>query len=256
MFMGVSDASEFALHSQEAWGSTASTDANSIIGLDDDGVSPYLNDTYNLHTGQSHVAYLRFLYRMTFGPERLRGNPSPQWPIEAWQYSQSHPVLLPNVSDFEVHFAADANNDGEIDRDEDGLDGRPDDVTYDANDPIVWYGSYDTNGDPILPDNAPFDYQTNWTGGTTPAETYNPLDSAPGMPNADFALTWRHDDGEPFTAPGAVTNSKWPYLIRIRYRAHDSQGELTSTVYDRVAGEDVATSGKWFEVIFRVPRPQ
>ena len=276
LFMGVSDVSEFGLHSSEVWVDPAQP-GEAIIGLNGD--TNFTN--YPLSTNQTHTDYRDFVYEMTYGPERLRGNPSPPWPIEAWQYSQSHPVLLPNVSDFQVHFAADANNDGEIDRDDDanGLDGRPDDVTYNANDPIVWYGSYDTSGAIILPDAAPFNYTVGWSGGTTPAETYDPLqDARPGIinTNSDIALVWRHDDGRitsPFVA-GDPTNSKWPHLIRIRFRAHDSQGELTSTVYggrdgkdndddgsvdiDNDADEnaDFATSGKWFEVIFRVPRPQ
>lgn len=245
MYMGVSDASEFGLHSSEVWEDQAQP-GEAVIGLDAD---PNFTN-YPLHTGQSHSAYRDFVYAMTYGPERLRGNPQPQWPLESWQYSQSHPVLLPNVSDFQVHFAADANNDGEIDRDSDD-DGRPNDTTYDADDPIVWYGSYDTSGAIILPDGGTFDLQGELPDGTT----YSPYEAGPSLGgtnlsiNADHAFVWRHDDGDPAT-------SAWPYLIRIRYRAHDSEGELTSTVYDPVAGEDVAASGKWFEVIFRVPRPQ
>ena len=45
------------------------------------------------------------------------------------------------------------------------------------------------------------------------------------------------------------TNSTWPYLIRIRYRLHDSRGSLQSNLN----GNTVL--GKWFEQIIKVNRP-
>ncbi|MCX8018585.1 MAG: polysulfide reductase NrfD, partial [Rhodocyclaceae bacterium] len=48
------------------------------------------------------------------------------------------------------------------------------------------------------------------------------------------AFVWRHDDD------GKNFNSKWPYLIRIRYRLHDPDGRLAS-------GTGTPESGRWFE---------
>ena len=191
-----------------------------------------------------------------------------------------HPIFAGNISDFQVHFAADANNDGEIDRA--GPTGQPSDAAG-AGDPIVWYGSYDTGGSLILPDGTPgtsFDFNSNgWdssSGATTEVEDYNPFHVA-ALTNARWALTWRHDDGAAFAGDGVSANSKWPYLIRIRYRLHDPRGKVTSSVWGGRDGKDndgdglvdnndnspaagdedryFPMSGRWFEVIVPVNRP-
>ena len=171
---------------------------------------------------------------------RLRTNPLPaDTDFAAWQVAQMHPYFMPNVSDFIVEFAADTSFN---DADNDGFDDNPA-VDVDASGNIQWYGlprDWNGDGDTTGPgDTIP----PKFTGTVTTATSsypYGPIVTTTGMSsNADLAYTWRHDRPAP-----------WPYLIRIRYRLHDTDGRLRSS--DPLTGR--AVSGRWFEVIVPVNR--
>lgn len=213
-------------------------------------------------TGGGTVAYRTQLYNYLFLAERLWANPAPMfdpadpsgfYSYNAWQYAQMHPVLINNVSDFIVEFAADTDLDGAIDRHA-GFAGN------DANsvpfvippDGIVWYTSDLLANNPNVL--ASFDSTKPETfplplAGTYRNNVYDTGVAAPHNANATTAFVWRHDD-EQNALPGLGGNpdqtSYWPYLIRIRYRVHDSRGRIES---------GVGQHGVWFEHIIKVNRP-
>ena len=165
---------------------------------------------------------------------------------------------MSNVSDFIVEYAADADNDGEIDIDSNN-NGWPDNGTLGSPLQIAWYGNYDETlnqwiypGNPANPDagGAGFDFTSAaWT------DPYDPVDAPAGLDNAELAHVWRHDDDNvnPMGDPGA---SKWPLLLRIRYRMHDQRGDLMTSKYDTGGTNQYEPiAGKWFEVIIPVNRP-
>lgn len=233
LYMGTSDTTDWWLSSDETPlpPSTPGVRAPALIGHDRTLVTDPMNPEYRIYTGQrmefdpNEVSYRAEAYRMTFGAERLRGNPFLPIAPDPWQFAQNHPVFMSNVSDFIVEFAADA-----VDDDADGApDGGPDRDA--ATEEIIWYG---------------MTQEPTWAT----FYTHNPNDPNNGTtaeaisPNADSSYVWRHDYYE-----------NWPYLIRIRYRQHDLRGDLTTAKYDTTSGEDRAESGKWFEVVIKVNRP-
>lgn len=212
----------------------------------------------------------------TFAAERLRANPMPEsMDFASWRIAQTHPILAQNVSDFVVEFAADVNNDGQIDTDTldidingDGEpdigDGQPDTDPRPGN--IVWYGLDlipNGTGNPGYT-SASFNYTASYSN-------FNPIvDPAPTPfdTNADLAFIWEYNDDMPTTTPTAANNSAWPHLLRIRYRMHDEMGRMISTDDSRLADnidndldgdfdedDEGRISGRWFEHIVRVNRP-
>ncbi len=215
---------------------------------------------------------------LTHIDERLRVNPIPaSTDFEAEPIGQLHGIFAPNCSEFIVQFAADANNDGEIDRvnDQGTADPSDDDNTgTEANgDPIYWY-DFDALAqlgvDPWS--------GTEWTGSTVPSPVVDVTASAHGS----TAFIFRYEDDQAYTETtpgnGDVDNSKWPYMIRIRYRLHDAPGRLESNANFRRAdgfsndddngdgtvngpgdlfdeADEAIVSGRYFEQIIRVPRP-
>ncbi len=186
--------------------------------------------------------------------------------LAAWQVAQMHGLLASNVSDFIVDFAADINNDGLIDTLPDNGGGYYDDGTspdlFDRNyapipaGSIVWYTSPrfanyrgGTNGyDSTEPLTLSAD--TNWASGTPYSSVNGPYHNAAGVANANGgAFVFRHDDTQAWTT-GDPNSSKWPYMLRIRYRMHDKDSLLT-------AGQAAGTlaPGRWQEIILKVNRP-
>jgi prepilin-type N-terminal cleavage/methylation domain-containing protein len=175
-------------------------------------------------------------YGMTYVFERLRCNPTPDG-FESWKIAQMHPYFAPNVSDFIVEFAADADTDGEMDTDP---------TTND----IIWYSGLD---DPRV-DSDVLDGTENIFSGSTTAPIYH----QPLATNVDTAFIFRHDDDEALLADksnATTTASRWPYLIRIRYRLHDTRGRITTAVYNNDTADYEPSSGQWFEMILPVSRP-
>lgn len=188
------------------------------------------------------------LRNMTFVDNRLQVNPAPtDGDLDAWQIGQTHGIFAPNCSEFVVQFAGDLDNDGELDLDDNGT------PVNGTDDFIIWYDAFNGN----LP-------ATPWNGMDLASDTYIPGASATDPHLFVFRMG---DDGS--LTPADPGNSKWPMLIRIRYRLHDARGRITSN--DPAAlgdgidndgdgapdeeGED-QISGRWFEHIYRVPRPE
>jgi len=217
------------------------------------------------------TGYPTAAYAYTFGTKRLRANPTPDYdspdavaPSEysyaSWQIAQMHPILMENASDFVVEFAGDYDGLPGIDTDgtnpssplpDNDTNGIP--YTYSGGN-IKWYSHY--FNDPSVPGPPPggtydstrpavyppppggngFEDGLGGLGLYAQAPIYDTTAARP--PLSDAALVFRHDDD------GAGVNpSRWPYMIRIRYRLHDTNGRLRDS-----DGE----LGKWFEHVIKV----
>ncbi len=165
--------------------------------------------------------------------------------FQTWRLAQTHPYFVGGVSDFIVEFAADLDRDGILDtRDTKGTPTTADDtVSNDPDNPLWWYDGY----------NIPAAEQTALAPAATESGYYDdPAVSLGTNANlADHVFVFRIDDVENGTvATPASLTSDWPYLIRIRYRVHDSQGRVYSN--DPATGD--RTLGQWFEHIIPVTR--
>ncbi len=189
---------------------------------------------------------------------RIRVNPSPVFlpnspahSYRAWQVAQQHPMFLKNVSDFAVDFAGDYEDNPDINNATPKPDGRPD--VDDDTGQLKWYnhfynnpqnGSNFTNSGNYSSAFA-ITYQPATTGSqygftTSPNSQKDPIyDQDPQAPNgnalayADAAMVFRHDGGR-----------GWPYLLRIRYRLHDAQGNVT---------DHQGNPGRVFEHVIALP---
>lgn len=208
------------------------------------------------------------LYLQTaFTQERFRVNPKPSAAAtgyESWAVGQTHGILSPTCSELVVQFAADLNGNGRIDT-----------TAPNGNDQggeIIWYDGFGSNNP----------NQTNlqvagpnaWyraPGGTGPVKPQPKV--AGGLGIYDHAYVFRFDDDAAFNPDGDPQQeySDWPYMIRIRYRLHDTRGRLTSNNlaalndgYDNDGdgaadgadpqNDEDKIAGRWFEHIFRVRR--
>jgi prepilin-type N-terminal cleavage/methylation domain-containing protein len=193
-------------------------------------------------------------------PERLRVNTAPDaddTDFDSWAIAQGHAILAQSCSEIIIDFAADLDGDGEIDTDFGGQGA--------AGQPIWWY-----------------DALKDSRVGTTAAGQWRQQASLP-QPYVNLAnnarlnsraFVFRVDDDRAYndSAGGPQAHSYWPYLIRIRYRLHDTRGRLTSNdplalrdgldndgdgVTDAINGDtdEDRLSGRWFERIISVPRP-
>ena len=149
----------------------------------------------------------------------------------SWSIAQTHAILAQGCSEIIVDFAADLNGDGDFDRTTGGA--------------ILWYDALRQSA-------------FSWTN---PGSGIQPrtLDGT----NQKIFVFRADDDGEhnSVTDPG----SSWPYMIRIRYRLHDTRGRLTSNYNEVLVDndgdgttdeiDDDKISGRWFERIISVPRP-
>jgi len=215
---------------------SSTTPAGTVIDTIDMGTYPdnYLNHTY--------------------ASSRLRCNVAPDvGDFDSWRIAQTHPYLARNVSDFIVEFAADLVDDyntatglysyeGGV---PDGvIDNQPDRDSTSGN--IIWYSGFNIAGQSTQ---VPLSSSTAfWNPGYDPyygGASGNQIPTAPTdySVNADAAFVFQYDDNDTAT-------SKWPYLIRIRYRLHDDAGRMRST-----GDGNVPTSGRWFEHIIKVNRP-
>lgn len=238
VFMGITDVT-----SQEYGpAATAGTFANRLsIGIENTQNAWYLNTTYSA--------------------ERLRVNTNPdpdQTDYASWAIAQGHGILMPGCSEFIVEFAADLNANGRIDQQQTNGDpptGAQSD--NDANRPVYWYDAIRDGDDHPL-----FNHQ--WA---LPANGIQPFIDQ----NADTKIfIFRIGDDAPHTAAAgtAQANSSWPYMVRLRYRLHDTRGRLTSNNPQALrdgkdnngidgideSGED-KLSGVWFEHVIKIPRP-
>lgn len=205
---------------------------------------------------------------LTHIDQRLRVNPIPaSTNYESEPVGQLHGIFAPNCSEFIVQFAADANNDGEVDR----VDAGGGNTGTEANgDPIYWYDYESLSADPWA-------VVGDWGGTTVPS----PIVDVSASNHGTTAFIFRYEDDQAYTetAPGVgdIDNSKWPYLIRIRYRLHDAPGHIEgNATFRRTDGfsndddnndgvidgtdtfderDEEFVSGQYFEQIIRVPRP-
>ncbi len=174
--------------------------------------------------------------------------------------AQMHPYLIGGVSDFAIEFAHDYDNnlnpldgypsqgDGEIDRDPAGN--------------IRWYSHY-----PNVPNTANFNPDLPVTYLPPPPadnDAYVILRNAVPAPSAlgdppygTAAFIWPQRNGT-----GAFFE-EWPWLIRIRYRLHDTGGNFVgrqNVWQDKVTGSGSVERvrepepGQWFETIIPVNR--
>lgn len=214
IYMAISDYAYFSLN-EPTIGSHGS-----MVGPDATGT----NGSLRLAASLTENDYIdRAVQQYSFATQRLRCNPIPEATsttnYDAWQIAQMHPYLVEHCTDFIVEFAADVNNDGDID--------------LNADDSIRWY-----TGDA-------YDDNTATPPTYFPGGTYGPYEDVSSVAsvqdNATEVFVWRHD-----ADTNTTTATPWPYLIRIRYRLHDQRGAIRS-------GDD--QHGVWFEHIIRVNRP-
>lgn len=224
------------------------TDVSNPTALVTGGPESNLFQLNELLNGDSVPNYFARIARMAFVRKRLRACPMPlyeegsSWNLASWQIAQTHALFMQNVSDFAIEFAGDYEAPfGQMD--------------VDALDRIRWYGFWFNNPitnlkrDPNNP-SATIPYDPG-----EPDVYFPPLGDFDGAtpdnpfyvesePLTDGMFVWRHTDDEPSSV--GVQGSRWPYLIRMRYRMHDPNGRLT--------GRD-GNPGMWFETIIPVNRP-
>ncbi len=172
---------------------------------------------------------------------------------EAWRLAQMHMNQASNVSDFIVEFAGDYSPiDNKIDKDSDGN--------------IKWYTASSFANASGSDSSKPVTYDGSAVvTGTAPNTAYYEDQTSTPLPpsTADAVFIFRDDDDQPFSSGSSpAVNSKWPYLIRIRYRMHDVEGQVQSTVLDNNGTPSDATDdtwkpvvGQWFEHVIAVQRP-
>jgi len=191
-------------------------------------------------------------YRNTaypFANAKLHVNPGPTGTnFEPWAVAQTHAILNTNCSEVRIDFAADLDGNGQIDTAPRGQSANP-------SAPIYWYDAVGKGLNNL-----------QWLQQNSPT-IYQPL--AEDM--QDYKMfVFRVNDDAPYDAiaGGTQRHSYWPYLIRIRYRLHDTRGRLMSNDpsaqtdgVDNDGDGDVdeskedQISGRWVETIIRVPRP-
>lgn len=216
-----------------------------------------LTDTTALTAANHNTNYLAQQYPSN--ADRLHVNPKPNpgdTSYAPWSFAQTHAILAQSCSEIEITFAADLNGDGQIDTQFGGQS-----PTTGA--PIWWY-------DGITQPNLGVTPAGQWENQATIPQPY-----FSGSSNANKKVyIFRVDDGTAYnsTAGGTQAHSYWPYLIRIRYRLHDTRGRLTSNdpnslrdridndgdgITDLVNGDndEDKISGRWVENIIKVNRP-
>lgn len=161
-------------------------------------------------TGKSQMARLAASY--VFGSNRLHANPNPDIEngYQNWQIAQMHPIFVNHVSEMEVAFAGDyEDNDGRIDM-----------ITVETG--AEGSGSRSRSYETI-----------NW---------YDSENPPTGADLSDNEISVGNDYAGYAFVPG---NNNWPHMVRIRFRAHDTRGQI--------AGPDGLT-GQVYEVIIKVKR--
>ncbi len=230
LFNGLTDVA----HLRYQGGATEATAAPGVFIVGETGSGGINPGTLWLGDANYHTKALSYMFT---GTNRLWTNPFPKidpiasatW-VTAGQVAQMHPLLMDNISDFIVEFAADAVDDNDPDTmTTDGFDGEPD---RDLNGEIIWYG--------LAPNPA-----TNSQG---PPASWD-LRDIPGLvsPVASssnpVSYVFQH---------GGDNGKLWPYMIRIRYRVHDSRALLGGDPSPEPG--DTSNAGRWFEQIIKVRR--
>ena len=212
-YQGLSDICHFNYASTGTGGKivvgNSATDAGSPTPYLDANIPAAQNSQYQ----QNAIGYF------TFNPnDGMWVCPSPlvdaSHSLQPWQVAQMHGILAMNVSDFQIAFAMSSGGGSSPDRETNGN--------------IKWYvaSGFQNNNDSTNPLAGSYDSSQPTTYAAPTGYTY--------YDPSYQAFVWRHDD-----------TVHWPFLIRIRYRMHDSQGRVTS-------GQKV--QGMWFEHIIKVPR--
>jgi hypothetical protein len=216
--------------------------------IDPDETQDYLDRMYLGTNGDNRLQFL---------PDLQAGNPSD--PYAPSRVAQLHPHLAGNVSDFIVEFAADRDGNGRIDRGPDGEDNTGN---------IYWYDAFDGAG-----------VDANARDWTAPNPRYSPDDMSgtsftwAGGTTGAGAFVFQYNDVDNPSTPSTTETSVWPYMIRIRYRVHDDSGQVRSSyppfanngrdddgdgdvdLADGDTDEATSVAGRWFEHVFKVPRP-
>jgi prepilin-type N-terminal cleavage/methylation domain-containing protein len=199
--------------------------------------------------------------------------------IQAWQVAQQHALLMPNVSEFAIDFSADINNNDMLDyiderkvaefqknpesintltqatwRNEWLMDRTTNSVpANNANNPnakqdnlddryrlsrTVWY-SYFASREPLV-----FGSVVDPTSQTRAGAIFQGYGAFRDI-NRDNALRDRYPNASGIFVWHRNKPRQWPHMLRIRYRLHDSSGQLSDST-----GEP----GRTFEQIIRVRR--
>ncbi|MEM7682239.1 MAG: type II secretion system protein [Planctomycetota bacterium] len=88
-----------------------------------------------------------------------------------------------------------------------------------------------------------------------PPKVDNNVLTSSGFDAADAAFVWGHTGDEPGSDQFIEGDGKyWPYMIRIRYRLHDPDGEFGSIDPASDPDNPVTVNGTWYEIILPVPR--
>jgi len=230
-----------------------------------------LNDIIFAITAPGGLDYPYGLYQLGYGYERLWCNSQPAG-YDAYQMAQMHGYLLANVSDFRADFAGDYITNDPVTHLPDPTKGADNLIDYFGG-RVMWYSYYwNVPNDPALPPSlAPYAGTQRVAGGTilsydpsqpttypypqaalTPERFVEPgavatavnaiadvdpelVPGSGGMPCAEAAFVWCPQPGDGYL--------RWPHMIRLRYRLHDSSGRLSDAD---------GQPGKQFERIIRV----
>ncbi len=166
--------------------------------------SPLPGSNYTLYenmTAEEYIGVAReqlFMRNGTGQNYRLQVNPrpaidpnDPSFLYAAWQVAQMHPYLAGHISDFQVDFAGDFDDDDDL-------------IDRDGGNNIIWYGR----------DNALPDGSFAASDSTDPNDIGLPVYEDNPAAEADRVYVFRH---------GKSDQTNWPRLIRIRYRLHDAR---------------------------------
>lgn len=170
--------------------------------------------------------------------------------LETQDVAPAHTYFMGGVSDFIVEWAGDlvtgehyvstnaqinAGPDGELDRDPEGRIKWYTNAAYSNPDPDGILDASNVNSPVTYPIPLPALYTPNM-----PAALVNTF------ARADVAYVWQHANTPQFT--------RWPWLIRIRYRLHDRRGEFNGReiIVNTATGETIPEPGAWFEMIIPV----
>lgn len=263
-FLDTADAINYPLYSGPAIPSIWNKGLNDVFDRD-------LNEIVAAITAVGGPGYPFGLYQLMYGNASLWCNIDSEGD-DAYQLAQKHAYFVGNVSDFKVDFAGDYLTNDPLTRLPNFFTGKDDLIDYFGGQ-VMWYSYYwNVPDDPDLPD--PLDLykgRQHVGGGVTvdydPTKpTAYPFPVAPASPEG-FVETGTVAtpvnaiaDIDPELVPGGGPMAgaevgfvwcpqpdhgylRWPYMIRIGYRVHDSGG--------RLAGDD-GRLGKQFERIIRV----
>ncbi|MEM6332766.1 MAG: prepilin-type N-terminal cleavage/methylation domain-containing protein [Planctomycetota bacterium] len=253
-----------------------------------------LGSFFRASVDSENTDYAQNAAQLAFAENRLWVNPRPHDPntgdparlLEWWQQSQMHAYLATGVSDFEVHFAGDYEENpinGGTPGPSDGPDTPDGLIDVDDENEILWYNSLidDSKLDGIVNNAitgnkvlvvplaksqmAAADRPQVPVQREGPVVPALPLASGATIPSLGLSATdarfidhlfvFRHDEPQ-----------SWPDLIRIRYRMHDRGDRIADrrTDLDPAVDSDndgffdndndgPARPGRVFEVILRVP---